>query len=114
MTTGEIGCFYEQQGGPTGALGYPTGDRQEDGAEFYQTFENGYVSHVPGREPIFVPNEVRKRSGGLGAATSPVRPLDAGRDYVQFFEAGMITVVDGVAECWVRSDRRSRDRPPLP
>jgi hypothetical protein len=102
LTRDEIGAFYERLGGPASELGYPTDDVEVDGAGCYQYFENGYVSYLPGKEPIFVPNEVAGWGEGLGAATSALRSLDDGPDCVQFFEKGVVTVVGGVAEKWVR------------
>jgi uncharacterized protein with LGFP repeats len=110
VTTGGIGLFYEKDGGPAGPLGYPTNEQGQDVDDTYQFFENGYVSWLPDRGAIPVLGVTADMAVDfeLGPPTSWARQLDDGPDQVQFFEKGLVTVVDGEAACWRRPD------PPAP
>lgn len=104
VTTGEIGRFYERQGGPSGSLGYPTGPETENGDGSGQHFEGGYISWTPDRGAFLVPGIVRGllQDQALGEPTSSLRTIDGGPDYIQFFERGMVTMIGGVAQRWLR------------
>jgi len=97
-----------------GLFGFPVSDRillsDRKGGElrWYQPFEGGmiYLSHKFG---VFtVVGEVFQLLAGnheaverLGVAAGPQRSLDGGPDVVQFFEHGVVSVVDSKAQSWV-------------
>ncbi|MEV0563153.1 hypothetical protein [Dactylosporangium sp. NPDC050588] len=82
--------LYERLGGATGWLGFPT-----HGDADVQWFEGGVIAGDQA-VPLAIYTEARELPLG------PVRRLGDGADQAQFFDKGLVTVRDGVAEAWVQ------------
>jgi hypothetical protein len=96
-------CF-DLHGDARGELGFPVQEaRGSSSSVVVQAFADGYiVSHPLGT--FAVPQKIWQKAKGLGRPMSQPQSLGNGPDRVQFFERGVITVVDGVAKRWVPAE----------
>lgn len=115
-TGGGIGVRYEREGGPGGFLGYPTSDSvrvaSTDGEaqRSYQEFEGGTVYWTSSTDTVTVAGPVvdllrldRSVEQSLGfPTTAEASGGFAQQGRVQFFEHGVVTIKDGIAEAWSR------------
>jgi uncharacterized protein with LGFP repeats len=105
--------YFMRSGGTSGPFGFPAGPVHSfESAPFpfqeEQRFESGAIlRHFAGRPEIFgVVGKIYELwvtcRARLGRPESDERMLGGGPDLVQFFEHGVISVVDGTAEFWLR------------
>jgi uncharacterized protein with LGFP repeats len=121
--SGDIGLHYEELGGPASWLGFPTEDaefREADangGGYGYQEFEGGGIIWTAQYGAVAVPGLI------LGAAeqeelgypvSSEQRFGTGGADRIQFFEEGVVTVRDGVAEAWLSPVEVDKEKEGIP
>jgi hypothetical protein len=105
---GAIASYYDQLGGPSSWLGYPTTRQSYRDGRSIQDFQGGTVFVGPDRtvavpaasmELIRRDESVEKR---LGFPVTEDEPTGTSDDRWQFFENGVVTVRDGNREVWVR------------
>lgn len=106
-TFGAIGSRYEQLGGPTGQMGFPSGTEYNAGAGAVQRFEGGVITWHPSTHVHQVWGAIGSRylqqggpGGVLGFPTSNENPI--GNGVVQSFQSGKIYWSPGTPAASVR------------
>ncbi len=102
VVSGTVHDVFVARGG-AGELGFPVAEATAADEMREQQFETGYLV-TDGQDDYFVPNVVADLEVELGMPTSQPMPLKTEPDFIQFFEDGVVTVVDGEAEYWLHPD----------
>ena len=104
-TTGWMGDIYQQRGGPSGALGFPTDIARVEAGGIIQSFQGGTV-YIAGSTGIqTVPPQIQTAFAGTGGVSGPlgfpvaaavVTPIDTSQEFwngtVTVTSAGTVTV----------------------
>ena len=103
------GVLYERLSGTASWLGFPKSDEEGSGSgRTIQSFEGGAIFYSPQYNSVPVRREaldyLARVDGGLGFPIRGPEPLASGDDdYIQRFEHGIITVLDGEIRAWVEA-----------
>jgi hypothetical protein len=104
---GVLAC-YERLGGPASWLGFPLrawpSQKLAGSSGRRQSFEGGRIYHGDGRDSVAVSSATEELVGDrLGWPVTEERPVGAdGPDRIQVFENGVVTLLDGKREVWLR------------
>ena len=110
---GLISTYFDSQGGLGGVFGLPKSDLQSTrparASGIVQHFEGGLIfsRHEHGAIGVIGPiaaalGVVPKLPDQLGLPTGSERRIGFGPDVIQFFDGGIMTVVNGKVERWIR------------
>jgi LGFP repeat len=107
--SGTIMRSFHRSGGTAGPYGFPMTSEGPTGLEdAFDTYEQHFESGVlmrSGNKFVGVAGKVYRtwceHRDELGLPISPERTLGDGPDLVQFFDRGVISVVDGAAQLWL-------------
>lgn len=103
VVAGAVQDAYVERGGVSGEMGFPVAGAHTVDEMVEQQFEAGYIV-TDGETGYVVPTVVAELPVELGMPTSQPLPLKAEPDFIQFFEDGVVTVVDGEAEYWLHPE----------
>ncbi len=115
IVSGPIGVYFEWRDGTGGLWGFPLAgavtqsSKMPGMVEHTQSFEGGLLYWREGSDVIPMDGPILKlldsnaaESDMIGFPLAPACPMNDSGDSIQFFSDGVVTVVSGIAELWVR------------